>query len=80
MDWSTLFMFVDTSKIGGWTRAAVGAAIATGIAKWPFLKEYLDPTTQAAIAVAVSGIVVGIWSHLAKKISPAAPKGLTAAN
>jgi hypothetical protein len=80
MNRSALFMFFDTSKIGGWTRAAVGAGIAAGIAKWPFLKDYLDPVTQAAIATAVSGIVVGFWSHLAKKYSPSAPKSLTASN
>lgn len=73
-----LLMFVNTSKVAGWTRAAVGAGIAAAIAKWPLLKEYLDPTTQAALATAASGIAVGIWSHLAKALSspPTKPSGL----
>jgi hypothetical protein len=68
MDLSFLLMFVDTSKVGGWTRAAVGAGLAAAIAKWPLLKEYLDPATQAAVATAASGIAIGIWSHVAKAI------------
>lgn len=68
MDISILLMFVNSSKVAGWTRAGVGALFATAVAKWPLLKEYVDPTTQAAIATALSGIAVGIWSHIAKKL------------
>lgn len=61
-----LSKFIDADKLGGWVRAGVGALIAAVIAKWPGLSSILDPSTQAAIGVAVSGIVVGIWSQLVK--------------
>lgn len=69
MDFTLLKLFVNTSKIAGWTRAAVGAGFAALIAKNPTLAQYLDPTTQAAIATAASGIAIGIWSHIAKSNS-----------
>lgn len=69
MDWSILTSLINTSKLGGWVRAAVGAGIAAGIAKWPGLKDVLDPSTQVAIATAASGLVVGVWSHVAKNMS-----------
>ena len=65
-----LTQFVDASKVGGWARAGVSALIGIGIAKWPLLGTVLDPATQAALALAVSGTVVGIWSQLTK--NPAA--------
>ena len=74
MDLSILLMFVNTSKVGGWTRAAVGAGFAAALAKWPLLKDYLDPATQAAVATAAAGIAVGIWSHIAKQIEASKPK------
>src|ERR1017187_8324776 len=61
-----LTQFVDASKVGGWARAGVSALIGIGIAKWPLLGTVLDPATQAALALAVSGTVVGIWSQLTK--------------
>ena len=67
-DLKILLMFVNTSKVAGWTRAAVGAGFAALLMKWPLMKEYFDPATQAALATAASGIAVGIWSHVAKKI------------
>jgi hypothetical protein len=68
MDLSILLMFVNSSKVAGWTRAGVGAIIAAAIAKWPLLKEYMDPATQAALATAASGLAVGVWSHIAKQL------------
>lgn len=68
MDLSVLTNLVDTSKLGGWIRAGVGAGIAALIAKWPALKDVLDPATQTALAVAASGLVVGVWSHVAKSV------------
>ena len=77
MDFSFLSQFVDANKLGGWVRAAVGALIAAGIAKYPGLGSIIDPTTQAEIGVAVSGLVVGLWSHyskvLAAKAAPPPP-------
>lgn len=69
MDLSFLTQFINTSKVAGWTRAVVGALFAAAIAKWPLLKDYVDPATQAAIATAASGIAVGVWSHIAKAAS-----------
>lgn len=60
---------IDAGQLGGWVRAAVGALLTVLIAKWPLLSSVLDPATQAAIGVAVSGLAVGIWSHIAKKFA-----------
>jgi hypothetical protein len=70
MNLSFLTQFIDASKVGGWARAGVAALIGIGIAKWPVLGTVLDPATQAALALAVSGAVVGVWSQLTK--TPAA--------
>lgn len=73
MDLSFLKMFVDSSKLGGWVRAGVASGLGLAIAKWPVLSGYLDPATQNALGVAASGIAVGIWSHLAKTVTPPIP-------
>lgn len=69
MDLKFLSMFINADWVGGHTRAWVAAGLALAIAKYPGLSSYLDPGTQAAIGVAVSGIAVGVWSHVAKKIA-----------
>ena len=61
-----LTQFIDASKVGGWARAGVAALLGIAIAKWPALSAVLDPTTQAALGLAVSGVVVGVWSQLTK--------------
>ncbi len=57
---------VDASKLGGWVRAGVASGLALAIAHLPVLKDVLDPSTQAAIGVAISSVVVGVWSHYVK--------------
>lgn len=57
---------VDAGKLGGWVRAAVAAGLTAAIAKFPGLSAFLDPATQTALGVFVSGVVVGIWSHYVK--------------
>src|ERR1039458_9777402 len=44
----------------------MAALLGIAIAKWPALSVVLDPTTQAALGLAVSGVVVGVWSQLTK--------------
>jgi hypothetical protein len=66
MNLSFLTQFFDASKVGGYARSGVAALFGIAIAKWPFLNTYLDPATQAALGLAVSGIAVGIWSQLTK--------------
>jgi hypothetical protein len=66
MDFSMLFSLVDTSKMGGWVRALVGSGLTALLSLDPHLAQYLSPQTQTAFAIAVSGVVVGVWSHLAK--------------
>lgn len=68
MDLSFLTQFINDSTVARYTRSAVGAGFGILIAKWPLLREYLDPTTQAALATAASGIVVGVWSHVSRSI------------
>jgi hypothetical protein len=57
---------IDADKVGGWVRAGSASLLATIVAKNPVLSAYLDPVTQAALATALSGIAVGIWSQLSK--------------
>src|ERR1017187_7858282 len=66
MNLSFLTQFFDASKVGGYARSGVAALLGIAIAKWPALGTVLDPTTQAALGLAVSGAVVGIWSQLTK--------------
>lgn len=66
MDWTLLSKLVDKNKVGGWVRAIIGAGLAALIARWPGLKDILLPSEQAEIGIAVSGLVVGIWSHYVK--------------
>lgn len=66
MNLTFLTQFVDASKVGGWARAGVAALLGIAISKWPALSTVLDPTTQAALGLAVSGAVVGLWSQLTK--------------
>lgn len=67
MQW--IVKLVDAEKLGGWVRAGVASLLGVGLAKWPALAAFVGPEMQVTIAVAVSGLVVGIWSHLAKKLS-----------
>lgn len=67
--WSLLVRIVDADKLGGWVRALVASLIALLIGKWPALSAIVTPDMQAAIAVAVSGFVVGLWSTIAKSIA-----------
>ena len=66
MNLSFLTQFFDASKVGGYARSGVAALLGIAIAKWPALSAVLDPTTQAALGLAVSGVVVGVWSQLTK--------------
>src|ERR1035437_5101218 len=66
MNLSFLTQFFDASKVGGYARSGVAALLGIAISKWPALSSVLDPTTQAALGLAVSGAVVGIWSQLTK--------------
>ena len=66
MNLSMLTQFFDASKVGGYARSGVAALLGIAIAKWPALGTVLDPTTQAALGLAVSGVVVGVWSQLTK--------------
>lgn len=61
-----LARFINNDAIAGWTRAIVASLIALLIGKWPALAAIVTPEIQAAIAVAVSGFVVGLWSQIAK--------------
>lgn len=61
-----LVSLVDASKLGGWVRAGVASLLTIVIAKVPTVKDILDPSTQAALGVVVSGIVVGLWSQYVK--------------
>jgi hypothetical protein len=64
-----LVKLVDADKLGGWVRAGVAAVIAVAIGKWPALSTILSPDMQTAAGVLAAGIVVGIWSQIAKKLS-----------
>lgn len=64
-----LTKLIDAGTLGGWVRAGVASLLGVAIAKFPGLSGVLDPATQTAIGVAASGLIVGIWSHWAKKVA-----------
>lgn len=61
-----LTKLVNAGVLGGWVRAGVAALLVAVIHKFPGLSDVLSPDTRLSIAVAISAIVVGIWSHVAK--------------
>lgn len=61
-----LTKLVDADKIGGWVRAAVAAFAPWVIIKIPFLSTILTTETLNGIAAALSAVIVGIWSTIAK--------------
>jgi hypothetical protein len=63
---TVLATFLDAGKVGGYVRAGVASGLSILIAKYQPLGTILDPATQTAIGVALSGIAVGIWSHYVK--------------
>lgn len=63
-----LVALVDTSKLAGWVRAGVAALL--GILSAKYFGGHLSPELQATIGTAVAGIVVGLWSQIAKKLDP----------
>ena len=67
--WTIFVRLIDADKLGGWTRAGVAALLALLLAKWPALAAIVTPDMQAAVAVAISGFVVGIWSQIAKSMT-----------
>lgn len=66
--WKWIVSLVDTSKLAGWVRAGVGGLI--GILSAKYFGGKVSPEVQAAIGTAVAGLVVGLWSQIAKKLDP----------
>ena len=63
-----LVSLVDTSKLAGWVRALVGAGITSLSLK--YFGGKVSPEMNLAISTAISGVVVGLWQQLAKKLDP----------
>lgn len=59
---------IDTSKLGGWVRAAVASGLGVLIAKFPGLGNWLTPDTQAALGAFAAALVIGVWSQIAKSL------------
>lgn len=74
-------MFVDSSKIGGWVRAAVASALTALVAIiGPKYSQYITPELATGLGAAASTVAVGIWSVLTKGSAPVAtPVATTAA-
>lgn len=74
MDWGKLIVSLfDTSKLAGWVRAGVAAILGVVATKWlggTVFKDVLSPEVITTISVAIAGLVVGLWSQLAKKLDP----------
>lgn len=66
--WKWVVSLVDTSKLSGWVRAGVAGLI--GIVSAKYFGGKLSPDLANAIGVAVAGVVVGLWSQIAKKLDP----------
>jgi hypothetical protein len=63
---AVLATFLDAGKVGGYVRAGVATGLGLAVAKVPVLGAVMDPATQAALGVFLSGLAVGIWSHYVK--------------
>lgn len=61
-----LTKLVSAGIVGGWVRAGVGALLTVIVAHIPWLSDILTSETRNTIAVVVSTIVVGVWSHYVK--------------
>lgn len=72
-----LSALIDADKLGGYVRGLVASGFGVLIARWSWLGTILTPELQNAAAVFVSGVTVGIWSHLVK--SDAAKVAMAAA-
>ena len=71
--WKMIVSFVDTSKLAGWVRAGVAGGLALVASKWlgdTVFKDLLNPAMIDTLAIMASGLVVGIWSQIAKKLDP----------
>lgn len=68
--WELITKLVDANALGGWVRAAVASLFAAMLVKSSTLSAIFSPEIQTAIGVAVSGVVVGIWSHVSKVATP----------
>lgn len=68
--WDFITKLIDANALGGWVRAGVGALFAAVLAKSTLMASIFTPELQSAAAVLVSGVVVGIWSHIAKVVTP----------
>ena len=68
--WNLITTLVDADKIGGWVRALVAAGFGLLLGKWPLLGSIFGPDLQTAAGVLLSGVFVGIWSHVAKNNAP----------
>jgi hypothetical protein len=66
MNLSFLTGLIDAGKLGGWVRAGVASVLGVAIAKWHVLSFILTPEVQDALGVAISGMAVGLWSHVVK--------------
>lgn len=60
---------LDANTLGGWVRAGVAAGFGVLVAKSSFVAAILTPEMQDMAAVLASGIVVGVWSQIAKKFA-----------
>lgn len=67
MNW--IVKLVDADKLGGWVRAGVAALIPVIVVKLPVLGSILTPDVALALGVTISGVVVGVWSQIAKSLS-----------
>jgi hypothetical protein len=66
--WKWVVSLVDTSKLSGWVRAGVAGLV--GIVSAKYFGGKLSPDLANAIGVAIAGLVVGLWSQIAKKLDP----------
>jgi hypothetical protein len=65
---NVLVTLVDTSKLGGWVRAMVASGLSLLVAHFAVVGDVISPDTATAISIAVSGVVVGVWSHYVKHL------------
>lgn len=64
-----LTKLIDAGTLAGWVRAGVAAGLVAAVNRWHPLGDILTPDAQTQLAAAAATLVVGLWSHVAKKVS-----------
>jgi len=66
--WDVFIKLIDANTLGGWVRSL--AATILGMLAAGGWGAFLTPDTQTLLAGVASTVAVGIWSAIAKAVTP----------